>query len=351
MAHPPEVQAFADELASLYRNVHDSLIAELERIAADPNQRRLRRRLNEQVRAIDQALDQVDTQARVYLSRRFPTIYQIGAVEAARATGRPWTWSQLHTDAVSEIANRTYADLLKATRHVRADSKRFIRAAVRERTALSVIGGQTATQAGRELAKTLSEQGIKAVRYSNGALHSLSDYADMVARTTTAEAYNMGTLRGGREAGVEWFHVFDGLDCGWDSHKSTDLAAGTVRRAEDCEAHPISHPRCARSFSPAPEVTNAKEAEAARQFAPEEQQRLAAEERERARTHTVQGRLTQRERDRREGLRTRARERQQRERERARERGKRLKERERQRRERLRARERRLAARQRRVRT
>jgi hypothetical protein len=318
VSHPPEVQAFANELTSLYARVQTELLVKLEAVATDPNQRRLRQRLNEQLRAIEQALDEVDVRARVFLSRRFPEVYQYGALDVARATRRPFVWSQIHTDAVAEIANRTYDDLLKATRYVRRDAKRFIRAAVKERTALAVIGGQTATQAGRDLAETLGEQGIRAVRYRDGSRHSLGEYADVSVRTSTALAYNTGTLNAGQEAGVQWYHVTDGMDCGWTTHRDTDLAAGTVRSAEECASYPISHPRCARGFSPAPTVTNAREAEAARQYAPEEQQRLAAEERERAETRTVTGRLTARER---------------------------------QRRERLRARERRLAARQRRVRT
>jgi hypothetical protein len=318
MAQPDAVGALADELTALYRNVQTDLLDRIEAIAADPNQHRLRARLNEQLRAIEQALDEVDTQAKVYLSRRFPTIYQIGAVEAARATRRPFVWSTVHTDAVAEIANETYDNLRRVTQFVRRDTLRFIRMAVRERTAAAVIGGQTATQAGRDLAKTLAENGVRAVRFANGTRHTLADFSDMAIRTSTALAYNAGTLNAGREAGVQWYHVTDGLDCGWSSHQDTDLAAGTVRSAEECAAYPISHPRCARGFSPAPAVTNAQEAEAARQYVPEEQLRLGAEERERARTRTVDGRLNRSERDRRE---------------------------------RLRARERRLAARQRKVRT
>jgi hypothetical protein len=317
MAHPPEVTALADELVSLYRNVQDSLVDRLEAIAADPRQRRLRARLNEQLRAIEQALDEVDTQARVYLSRRFPEAYQFGAIEAARATGRPFTWSQLHTDAVAEIANRTYADLLSATRFVRDDAKRFIRVAVREHTAFAVIGGQTATQAGRELARTLAENGVRAVRYSNGAKHTLRDFSDMAVRTSTALAYNAGTINASREAGVRYMVCSDGAACGLASHDDPTLASGLVAPIETAEAYPLAHPRCGRSWSPAPQITTPEEARGATP-PEEERQRLAAEERERARTHTVTGRLTQRER---------------------------------QRRERLRARERRLAARQRRVRT
>jgi hypothetical protein len=305
MPQPNAVTALADELTALYTRVQDSLIAELERIAADPNQRRYRQRLNEQVRAIDQALDQVDTQARVYLSRRFPTIYQIGAVEAARATGRPWTWSAIHTDAVAEIANRTYSDLLSATRYVRRDAKRLVRLAVRERTAFAVIGGQTATQAGRELAKTLGEQGVHAVRFANGARFPLGAYAEMAARTSTAQAYVQGTLRASGEAGVRWMECFDSPGCGMDGHNSGDPPGGTIRPIEEALAYPLSHPNCARSWSPRPDVVDEAGAKAAQLLPDEELQRLAVLERERARTHTVTGRLTQREKDRRQRLRTR----------------------------------------------
>jgi hypothetical protein len=299
MPHPPEVQALANELTSLYTNVQTSLIDQLETIATDPNQRRLRQRLNEQLRAIEQALDEVDTQARVFLSRRFPEVYQYGALEAARATRRPFVWSQIHTDAVAEIANRTYSDLLGATQYVRADAKRYIRAAVRERTASAVIGGQTATQAGRELAKTLGEQGIRAVRYRDGSRHTLRDYTDTVIRTTTAQAYNIGTINASREAGVRYMRCFDGPACSLYSHDDGPLASGMVFTIEEANSYPTAHPRCSRSWSPEPGITSDAQAEAARQYSPEEQERLAAEERERARTHMVTGRLTGAERHRR----------------------------------------------------
>jgi hypothetical protein len=315
MSQPPEVRALAEELASLYRNVDEQVVREFERIAGDPNQRRYRARLTEQAKAIDAAMDDLDNQARRLLSVRFPAAYGMGMQAAAVVTRAPTVWSQIHTDAVAEIANRTYDDLLKATRYVRRDAKRFIRAAVKERTALAVIGGQTATQAGRELAKTLAEQGVRAVRYRDGSRHSLGEYADVSARTSTALAYNAGTINASREAGVRYMVCSDGAACGLASHDDPQLASGLVAPIETAEAYPIAHPRCARSWSPMPQVTTPEEARAATP-PEEERQRLASEERDRAKTRTVQGRLTARER---------------------------------QRRERLRARERRLAARQRRV--
>jgi hypothetical protein len=318
MPQSDAVTALADELTSLYTRVQTDLLDRLEAIAADPAQHRLRQRLNEQLRAIEQALDEVDTQAKVYLSRRFPEVYQYGALEAARATRRPFVWSAIHRDAVAVIANETYDNLRRATQYVRRDTLRFIRMAVRERTAAAVIGGQTATQAGRELQRTLAENGVRAVRFANGAKYPLGAYSQMAIRTSTAQAYVQGTLNASRESGVRWMECFDSPGCGMNGHDSGDAPGGTIRPIEEALAYPISHPNCARSWSPRPDVVDEAGAKAAQLLPDEELQRLAVLERERARTHTVTGRLNARERDRRE---------------------------------RLRARERRLAARQRRVRT
>lgn len=299
MPQPPEVQALADELASLYLRVQRDLLDQLEAIAQDPNQHRLRSRLTEQSRAISQALDEVEVQAKTFLSRRFPEAYQYGAMEAARATGRPFMWTAIHYEAVAELANTTYADLLSATQYVRQDSKRYVRAAVRARTAEAVIAGRTAVQTGRALAKELEGEGIGAIRYANGAKHTLGDYADMTARTQAALAYNAGSLNAGREAGVRWVEVFDGAACGWSSHDDADLANGSIRHVEEAAAFSISHPRCARSFSPRPDLNEVRNVDrAGDRFTEDERQALATAERERARKTTVSGRRTARERQR-----------------------------------------------------
>lgn len=299
MAQPEPVQALADELARLYTDIQTSLISQLEAIAQDPNQHRLRARLTEQSRAISQALDEVDVQAKTFLSRRFPEAYQYGAMEAAQATGRPFQWSMVHYDAVAELANTTYADLLSATQYVRSDTKRYVRAAVRARTAEAVIGGRTAVQTGRALAKELEGEGIGAIQYANRTRHSLGDYASMVVRTQTALAHNHGVLNTSKAEGVRWMECFDSYGCGLAGHSDADAPAGTVRPIEEALAYPISHPNCARSWSPRPDVQDVDQAKAAEVLPAEERERLAALERERAEVRTVSGRLTQRERARR----------------------------------------------------
>ncbi len=305
MPLPPEAEAVREELERAYREVQAQQIAELERIAGDPNQRRYRARLEEQGRAVAQALDEVDVQARQWASTRLPEVYQFGAMEAAEATGRPYAWTQIHREAVAEIASDTYRDLLASSQFVRRDVKRFVREAVRARVNYAVIGGETSTQAARRLTRDLRERGVKGVRYSNGALHTIEDYADTVLRTQVAKAHNFGVLNHGRASGVRYARASDGLDCGLQSHQGSPKVAGMVFPLDTALSYPSSHPRCARSWSLEPLIRTDADAAAARQYTPEEQEHLALEERERARTRTVTGRLNQRERARRARLRAR----------------------------------------------
>lgn len=74
--------------------------------------------------------------------------------------------------------------------------------------------------------------------------------AMMVARTETGTAYNLLSLAGYKEGGVEKVEIFDGDGCGWDEHDDTDLADGSIRTLEDAEDHPLAHPNCVRGWTP-----------------------------------------------------------------------------------------------------
>lgn len=283
---PAEVDRIRDLLLDLYRRAWLDIETELITLAHDPPQRTavLRRRLAALSRDIGAEMDGLDRQMRAWLQTQFPAVYELGATTAADEIGDRFAWTQHHREAVQVLARRTFDDLLAATRFVRADAKRFAREAARRETARSIIQGVPAARAGRDLAGTLRQvfgtDPLAAVRYSNGARHSLADYADTVLRSTTATAFNEGTLNA--SAGVEWFEVSDGAACGWTSHDDIDLANGSIRTAAECAAQVIAHPRCARSFGPRPDLGTAAAAQAADTSRSLEAERLAAEERARA---------------------------------------------------------------------
>lgn len=283
MAQPPEVHAVREELARLYRDAQASIDARLAALVADPQQAvlrsRLQARLVELSREVTALTADLDQAAHLWTSERYPTIYGNGA---DTATGGRFAWTQAHVEAVTELAHDTYSDLLKATTFMRRDAKALIREAGHAAARVALLEGETARRAGEQLARHLADRGIRAVRYSNGALHTIADYSDVVLRSKTAEAYNRGTLGALADAGVAFVEVFDGPDCGWSSHADTDLANRTVRRLAEAEQYVIAHPRCARSFGGRPDVRTAQQAASSRGLTAEEQRRQAREERGRA---------------------------------------------------------------------
>lgn len=286
MPQPPEVDAVRAELQVLYEQVWSDLSAQLADLAADPLRREaLRRRLRGLQASVEQAMAELDVHAREWLSGRFPAVYQLGAMEAAAATGRPFTWAAPHRAAVQVLAADTFDDLLAATRFVRRDTKRFVREAARQRTAASVVGGDTAVKAGRDLAGLLEERfgarGPAAVVYRNGARHGLADYADTVIRTRTATTFTTGTLNQSAAAGVQFMECSDGAGCGLSSHDDPNIANGQVFPIDVANSFPLAHPRCARAWLARPDITHPAAAARADRFTDSERQQAAADERAR----------------------------------------------------------------------
>lgn len=254
---PLKVTQLAEELTGIYRRAWEAIVAEQEAIVAEPLAFRRRAQLTELRLAVERHLAGLDAEARTWLQERLPRVYALGAQAGAAAAGEViTTWTTVHIEALQELARDAYDDLLKATRYVRRDTKRFIRELTRELNALKLVRGDTAVQTARDLVRRLvRERGITAVVYRNGARHGLGEYAEMVVRTKTAQAYNAGTLNGAVDVGVRFFEVFDGPNCGWTFHDDTELANGKIVTEDEARSYPISHPNCRRGFGGRPDLT------------------------------------------------------------------------------------------------
>lgn len=288
MPQPAEVDAIRDDLHRHYQQAWQHIEQQLTAIANQPPDRVavLRRRLNELSRDINTAMSDLDLATRGWVQQQLPLIYELGGQAAADQLGDQFSWAQHHRAAIQQLARTTFDDLLAATKFVRADAKRLTREMARAETVRSIVEGDTAQRAGRALADQLrtvfGTEPLAAVRYSNGARHSLADYADTVLRTQTATAFNAGTLNTGTASGVQFVEVNDGPDCGWTAHDDPDLANGTIRTLEEAQQQTIAHPRCARSFGLRPDLTTPADAAGARRFTPDQQQTMATAERARA---------------------------------------------------------------------
>lgn len=260
MPQPAAVNEAAEELVSKYQTAW-LRIMEQQRVVLRLTGRAQRNRKLRQIESnIERLLDQVDAETRRWISQRYPVIYRLGAVDGARAAGAVFDeWTDLHRTAIERLAADTFNDLLRATQFVRNDLKRFIADTAKDFSG-DVLRGTPASTGSRKLEHFLTERGIKSVIYSDGSRHGLAEYAQVVIRTKTAVAYNMATLNAGRVAGILFYEVFDGPDCGWTFHADGENALGKIVTYEESVTWPISHPQCRRAFGARPDLTNPTEA-------------------------------------------------------------------------------------------
>jgi hypothetical protein len=261
---PDIVRRRSGQLIQAYREAWRDIIRQQRLVAADPARYARQARLVEMRASIERILSELDEKAAEWFANELPKIYASGGRATAAALGEQMTWSLVHQAAVKELAEGTFDDLLKATRYVRTDTKRFIRDAGRYWTQLVTTTDRTAQGAAREMFKDLVENhGIHAVRYKDGSRHGLLEYSRMAIRSKSAIAYNVGGLNVGDEFGVIYYECFDGPGCGWTFHGSPDQALGKIVTRDEALGNPISHPNCRRAFGPRPDLRTKKQAKAA----------------------------------------------------------------------------------------
>lgn len=176
-------------------------------------------------------------------------------------------WTTLHAAAFTALAIDTYEDFLQRSVAAGQTGEEFakaVRTASRKELPKIAAGNRTARQAGRALQdRLIADYSITHVTYRDGSRVSAKLYSEMVARTKSAVAYNAGTLNEVYANGGEYVEVFDGSDCGWTDHGSSDKANGTIRTLDEAAMNPISHPNCQRGFGPRPDVTSTAQAKKA----------------------------------------------------------------------------------------
>lgn len=244
--------ALADPLAQAYAKAWAEVESWEQKLRSDPRREAQRRRLDATRRQIEHDMNSLDDTARQWLSHQLPRIYLAGGTDLPSG-GPGFNWNQAHQEATQRFANGLHTDLLHATQNVRQSTKELIRSvAADQQLRLALSGQDTAVSAGRRMADILHSKGVTALVYKDGSRHGLAEYAQMAIRTTSASAYNYGTLNGA--PGVGRWEVFDGPNCGWSRHDDARLANGLVVTRDEALGQPISHPNCRRAFGPRPDL-------------------------------------------------------------------------------------------------
>lgn len=274
MPQPAALDVLQEPLLEAYRNAWRGVQAEQEALATNPLAYRRKLRLTEMQRRIEDTMGELDEKAGAWVSKQLPKAYLAGA-----APGSPLAdaaFSQINQEAVQRLAGNLFQELIQATQHVNDTTKRLVRAVAQDEALQKAIIGKTADQAAKEMRRLLEDKGIHAIRYADGSKHGLAEYTQVAMRTTTAKAYNSGTLGSAPEVG--FFEIFDGPSCGLSFHDDPTLALGLVVDRDTAEKFLISHPNCRRSFGPRPDITTAQEAKEASPTATPEQRRAQLEQ-------------------------------------------------------------------------
>lgn len=262
----PEVE----RLIGLYRAAEDDLKGQLDRVMAEirrlaranlnPTRRRrlrvLAKDLGDLAEMAAAMVDGLSEATRVWLGE--PHLAGVYAAGGARVAG--FQFSATHQAAVDVIAQDLMGRALGRTEFVEDSAKAWVRRVSREMVGFQAIEGQPAATVSREFVRRLEREfttrGLAGVQYRNGSMHSFAEYGEMLIRTQSGKAYNLGTLNAGYQAGIRFFELLDGSECGLTGHRSTPLANGLIVDMETALSWPLSHPNCRRSINPRPDITS-----------------------------------------------------------------------------------------------
>lgn len=100
---------------------------------------------------------------------------------------------QLHTKAIATLAYNAYFNLSQANSYVGRRLNDAIRQAGIDAVTQKIATGQTVRECKKNLISALIDEGINGIKDKRGRMISLDAYADVVARSTTAETTNTAT--------------------------------------------------------------------------------------------------------------------------------------------------------------
>jgi hypothetical protein len=150
---------------------------------------------------IEDILSKLDKEAYKWIQDNIPASYQEGQrlaeKEYTRAKGELPVSIQIagiHQEAVMVLAQNLYDDLHEAHLFVGRKVRDLFRDSALNTVTTKVSTGQTIKEAKKNLIQNLLDQGVTAFQDSRGRLWRLDSYAQMVVRSTTAEATNWGTM-------------------------------------------------------------------------------------------------------------------------------------------------------------
>lgn len=203
-----------DQLVQIYRAAYVEILETIAKKTAKGNVTGFERALLHDVNRI---LLELDKQAVAWAAQVIPRTYNSSAELAVQ------TWidaglklpavdagfAQVHRAAIQVLADNFLANIRDAHNFIGRRVRDEWRKASLEAITEKVATGQTVRETKKRLQARLAEEGLSAFKDSKGREWRLDAYADMVARTTTTEATNLGTTNQLQSMGYDLMQLTD----------------------------------------------------------------------------------------------------------------------------------------------
>lgn len=196
-----------DALILAYRTAYLELLERIKRLDPNSGTAAYERSI---LRELGRILDELDAKALEWAREAIPAAYLEGmgsSLAELRALEQPVpaapNLTLLHRQAVAVLVENATAELLEAHRMVGRRMRDRLREVGLEAVTRKLTQGRTISQTARDLKERLAAEGFTGVVDSRGRNIRLDYYAETVARSTTAEATNRGTLNQLTELGYD----------------------------------------------------------------------------------------------------------------------------------------------------
>ncbi|KRQ86046.1 Phage minor capsid protein 2 [Caloramator mitchellensis] len=216
----------------------------------------------DQLKQIMGILNQIDKEAAKWIQEVIPRIYQENYTQVLAYINKVGMqkdikpeFAQVHQRAIDVIAQNMYDNLRQATQFAGRRINDYYRQAALEAAAKKYAAGQTVKDISKELQQKLLSQGLTGFKDKLGREWRIDRYAEMVARTTTAEIASVATLNTCEEAGIDLVRITTHYPtcekCAPLQGKVFSISGKDKRypKLEDRYRPPI-HPNCRHSLQP-----------------------------------------------------------------------------------------------------
>ncbi len=167
---------------------------------------------------IDRHLTDLGVDVNAFVKQEIPTYYKLGAnqaVEQLQYLGAEVPiksgFNIVHRDMIANLVNETassFADSIQTVgRSAQALLGKKVREEIRQQIATGVIQGSTLPNVTKQIKQILADEGLSALVDKNGRHWQLDTYAEMLFRTKTVEARNMGLANRMLENGYDLVQV------------------------------------------------------------------------------------------------------------------------------------------------